>query len=473
MQARFKATLLRWKSKATSYTVDKRRIKAQLRRRDERIAQLEGENERLRRLTQPIGVAHHHYPIQMIAIAVFIVVQANGSLRCAAKTAAFFARLMGWDYSTPSASTVRNWTLRLGLYVLDHAEAKIGRYIGIIDESIQIGCEKALLLLGVKLREDQSHFAPLTMQDVEVLGVEVQKSWKGEQVADFLTRRMAHHKAIQLLYMVSDQGNNLLAALTKLGIHSVMDCSHVLMNGLKKLLAEDKLLAKLTAFMGNFRRQHLLSERSYLTPPTLRDKDRFLRIFLILEWIERIDTCWAQLPAAHRRTLRFLRSKTIRALLTMLDQLRAIIVLATSVLKTSGINEASRQAWRTGLEKYRSGRTLSDEAQKLIVLVEDYFDRHEIYLKAHDRLLCCSDIIESIFGRYKNKGGMEAISADVLTIALYTRPIDVQFVQQGLNTVSQPMIEAWHHSYTCENRYSTLRQLKPLAKKRLEKTLTN
>lgn len=464
MQARFKVTPLRWKSKASAYRRDKRRLQARLVRRDKRIAQLEADNERLRRLTQPMRVDHHHYPAQMIALAVFIVVHGNGSLRCAAKTAAFFARLMGWNYEAPSPTTVRNWTLRLGLFTLGQAGTKKGRYVGIIDESIQIGREKILLLLGLKLHEDRSTFAPLTMQDVEVLGVEVQNSWKGDEVAEFMERSLAHHPELELAYVVSDQGTNLRAALGKLSIDGVLDCSHLLMNGLKKILSDHKQFVRLTAFMGAFRRQHLLSERGYLTPPTLRDKDRFLRLFVVLDWVERIDACWEELPASHRKTLTFLRGKRIRKLLGMLQQLRKIIGLATSILKTSGIHHRSCQIWQADLAKYRREVSLCTQAEKMVALVQDYFVRHEEMARRQERLLCCSDIIESTFGRYKNKGGMEVISADVLVIPLYAQPIDVHFVQQGLGTVSQPLIDEWNHMYTCENRYSTLRKLKPPTK---------
>ena len=153
-------------------------------------------------------------------MAVFIVVHAGGSLRCAAKTVGFLSEMMGWKYGRPSQVTIRNWVLRCGLYQLDYAKAKAGRYVGIIDESIQIGREKMLLFLGVKLSDERSHAAPLTLEDVEVLGVEVQQSWLGHQVVAFIKKRLAHHSGIRLQYVISDQGTNLLAAVQKQRLHS-------------------------------------------------------------------------------------------------------------------------------------------------------------------------------------------------------------------------------------------------------------
>lgn len=97
---------------------------------------------------------------------------------------------------------------------------------------------------------------------------------------------------------------------------------------------------------------------------------------------------------------------------------------------------------------------------QLIEVINDYFDRHAELIKKHGRLICCSDIIESIFGRYKNKGGMKVISADVLAFPLYAMTIDVNFVIEGLTTVSQKQVNQWHESHTCDNRYRILRRLK-------------
>jgi hypothetical protein len=257
------------------------------------------------------------------------------------------------------------------------------------------------------------------MADVEVLGVEVQTSWTAEEVEAFVKRRLDYHNQIEFQYMISDQGTNLVKALEQLNIDAVSDCSHVLMNAIKKFLASNVALSTITKFMGTSRRQNTLSERTALCPPTLRDKDRVLRIFVILDWVKRIDSYWPKLPAAHRASLKYLRNKRFRSFISMLSQLREVICLATGVLKTSGLSTQSKKAWLDQLSDYRKKNTLCKMADQLIEVINDYFDRHAELIKKHGRLICCSDIIENIFGRYKNKGGMKVISADVLAIPLY------------------------------------------------------
>lgn len=461
MRTRIKGTLRSVKNHFFSASRERRKFKAIICRRDQHIARLKAEVTRLRSITEPVKVANHTYPAQMIAMAVFIVIHAKGSLRCAAKVVGYYSQLMNWEFDPPSHGTIDNWVRRLGLYALDHMGSKTGEYIGIIDESIQIGREKCLLLLGVRLPDESSHFAPLTMADVEVLGVEVQNSWKTEEVAEFVDHRLVHHRDITLRYMVSDQGSNLRAAAQQLNLDTVIDCSHFLMNGLKKLLTHHELLQQVTAFMGRYRSQNILSERTHLCPPTLRDKDRFLKIFIVLDWMIRINGYWPNLCSAHQQTLSFMYQPEVTAMLEELTQVRKIISMATGILKTSGINYQSRKSWIGQLTTYRAETTLCPMAEQLVKVVEDYFDRHDYLLVRNERLICCTDIIESIFGRYKNKGGMKVISSDVLSIPLYAHTINLDFVQQGLATVNQQMVKVWHDKFTCDNRYRILRHLKP------------
>ncbi len=102
MRARSKAKRSQWNIKSVTQTRKNRYLQAQLYRSRHRESKLEAQLQQLRQLTQPQHIAGHVYPAQMVATAVFIVVFASGSLRCAAKTSGFVSQLMGWDYGEPS-----------------------------------------------------------------------------------------------------------------------------------------------------------------------------------------------------------------------------------------------------------------------------------------------------------------------------------------------------------------------------------
>ena len=458
MGARLKATARRWKTTALRYTKRQRLLRAKLQRAQRRIAALEVEVQQLRAAGAPLPVAGHTYPAQLMALAVFIVVQANGSLRCAAKTMGFVSHLLGWSYGVPSHSSVRRWVVRCGLFQLEHASDKVGNYVAILDESIQMGREKLLLLLRVKLCDDRRHCAPLTGADVEVLGLEVQQSWTGETIAEFVQRKLARLPALRLTYCITDGGStNLTKALKLLKLDAVSDCTHVMMNAVKKLLKDDATLSQLSADIGQLRRRLLLTAEGYLLPPTLRDKDRLLRIFTLVPWVKRIDAVWQRLPQSSRDHLSFL--ERARPRIQCMGQLKALVQISAGVLKGAGLSTVSIARWEQRINQFIIENKLSNEAQTFIQTMRAYLAQHEKLIEKHQRLLCCSDVIESTFGRYKNKGGTPVISADVLAVALYNAEISPQLVKKALTYVPYQAVHDWEQRYTCDNRYSLVRRM--------------
>lgn len=457
MRARLKAKALRWKNTAMQATKSRRLLVKRLRRSQRRVAELENKVAALEAQAAPILITGHTYPAQLIALAVFIVVQANGSLRCAAKTVGFVAQMLGWEFGTPSHTSVRRWVMRCGFFQLQQAAQLSGNYVALLDESIQIGREKLLLLLGIKLATDSSHCAPLRAEDVTVLGMEVQSSWTGQAVADFLSRSLDRLPHVKIVHFITDGGTNLAKALSIKGFDAVSDCTHVLMNAVKKLLGSDDVLRQLHADVGQLRRRLILSEFGYLLPPSLRDKDRFIRIFTLGKWIDRIDRWWPQLSESARTHLAFINQARPR--IACMNELRAVVEQAATILKGSGLSEVTQRRWEEYVVRCRQKTDLSAEVNSLLDTISNYFVQHAELIARHGRLLCCTDIIESLFGRYKNKGGTPTISADVLAIPLYSVTITPLFVRQALLATPYKAVEAWEQIRTCENRYAQIRRM--------------
>lgn len=461
--AHLKDTLRRLQSTAKKRTVDRKRLKDRLRYQDGVIDKHQARIKELEEVTTPQPVFNCVYPAQMMALAVFIVLN-GGSLRCAAATVGFYSQeLMGWKYKAPTWKTISNWVERCGLHAHNLTQGLSGQFVGIIDVTVQIGKEQLCLLLGVPADRLATLGRPLTIADVVILGMEVQSTWKADDVAAFIRRRLKEMPGVEITYVVCDQGSNLLAALKDLGLPCVNDCGHVMMNLVKKIFAHDAGLSKLCAEVGTLRQKLNLTDDAFVLPPTLRDKDRFLRIFTLVEWMDRIDGYWPNLPKATQAKLKFYKNRwrTLR-----LRQVQELLVLTAKVLKYGGLCCHSRDKWLNEVVAWTSRqRQITAQAKQFLRGMEAYFISYApIYIKGRV-LLCCSDIIESIFGRYKNKGGMKAISADVLSIALYNQTISPGFVQLAMKSVTGPMVDDWRCTYVCHNRYGIRR--------RMEKELKN
>ena len=460
MRTPLKDTINRLKDKIKEQSISRRKSKEQARYYKEQNQKLRQQVAELRQRLTAQRVAHHHYPAQMMAIAVFIAVH-GGSLRVAAAAAAFLAQLFGWSgYGRPSASTVRTWVLRCGLHILKSSKNLQGDMVLIIDESIQIGSEKLLLLLGLPLHKDRSYCQPLTGQDVKVLGMEVQSSWNSAWIVDFLKRTFEAHPNIKVNTVISDRGTSILAALKRLNLIWVSDCTHEMMNVVKKSFKDDAALSALCKEIGSLRRQWALSQWSFLLPPTLRDKDRFLRIFTIVEWTKRMDNYWQKLPREVKKVIGFYRSN--KNVINRLNQVRHLVSITAKILKSRGISSVSYQQWLQQVAQYKENQKVwTQAAGKFISSLDAYFQTYLPLAQQQigGRLLCCSDIIESTFGKYKNKGGVKAISADVLKIPLYHQAIHVDFITQAMSTVKESDLIQWQQQYVCHNFFG-IRKMK-------------
>jgi hypothetical protein len=59
----------------------------------------------------------------------------------------------GFDFLVPHCTTVRLWLLRLGYYKLHRPKEQASDWVWIIDHSNQIGKEKCLVILGVRVSQ--------------------------------------------------------------------------------------------------------------------------------------------------------------------------------------------------------------------------------------------------------------------------------------------------------------------------------
>ncbi|TXF88455.1 hypothetical protein FUA23_14310 [Neolewinella aurantiaca] len=159
---------------------------------------------------------------------------------------------------------------------------------------------------------------------MEVPGMEVQSSWNADEVATFISRLLTERPGIRLRYVICDRGSNLLAALRKLALPVVSDCSHVMMNVVKKLFKGDAALSKLNASVGLLRQQLTMTDNAFALPTTLRDKDRFGRIFTLVAWMDRIDAYGSSLDVRLRERLNSGRNRWLDLRLRQVHRLIVI-----------------------------------------------------------------------------------------------------------------------------------------------------
>ncbi len=151
----------------------------------------------------------HHYSVKTIQISVEQIINCGSSLRGVEKTFELYVDFFG--QGTPSFSSIRKWLGRIGLYELNREKEYRSDWIFIVDLTVELGVEKALVVLGVPQQLLESEIFPLKRglehQDVELLALEIMYSTKGEYISQKLSELTKQvGRPIQI---IADHGSDL------------------------------------------------------------------------------------------------------------------------------------------------------------------------------------------------------------------------------------------------------------------------
>jgi hypothetical protein len=69
------------------------------------------------------------------------------------------------------------------------------------------------------------------------------------------------------------------------------------------------------------------------------------------------------------------------------------------MLKGSGLSSPAQHQWEAYVKACRQNPARAPEVDVLLDAITAYFAKHAGLIARHGRLLCCTDIIESTFGR--------------------------------------------------------------------------
>ena len=309
----------------------------------------------------------------------------------------------------PHFTSVIHWALRAGVEVFSTVCPVSEPWIAIIDCSIDIGTRKALVVLRVSLDALKNRKGAIILQDCECIGLKISNTWNGKLIADALKSIFAI--AGQPMGILKDGGTDLSK-----GVHlyresqtdkkSVVldDVGHVAANALKAEFSEQTAFLKFLNILRKGAARIRQTDLAWLLPPKVRTKGRFQGITEVAEWAKKIVTLMGgQGRAIENGELSKLR-KAFAGLAQLTNFLgRFCIACATvekvlKLLKKKGLNQ----------ETYREAKELLAELPEnstTHLRLNSWLEKH---LSIHCRLgigqiplLVSSDIIESLFGKFK------------------------------------------------------------------------
>ena len=182
-------------------------------------------------------------------------------------------------------------------------------------------------------------------------------------------------------------------------------------------------------------------------PPTMRKKARFHQILAIHVWAEKMLDHYECLPSPVQSQLTYL--KEYKDLIRTLKTLSVLVEIFCGIFKAKGINLDTIGLWHKQADIIC--QNLPTHASQIITFkntMDEYLHQTWLSLSQHDQILCCSDVIESMFGKYKNKAGAQMISADILKIAAYTQKMDIDQIREAMTSTSNLDVREWAKSNT-------------------------
>jgi len=126
--------------------------------------------------------AHHQYSVGTIRLFFALVLTVATSLRCASRVLALLGEVWEQPEAVPAWETGRWWVLRVGYYKLTRPKAHAEDWVWIVDHTAQLGPQKCLVILGLRLSALPAPGQCLRHEDVEPLVLEPVVKSSGEIV---------------------------------------------------------------------------------------------------------------------------------------------------------------------------------------------------------------------------------------------------------------------------------------------------
>lgn len=145
-------------------------------------------------------------------------------------------------------------------------------------------------------------------------------------------------------------------------------------------------------------------------------------------------------------------------------QMVTIAHQAETLAKNSGLTKGCKQQFEQNLKSFE----LTPQSQDFSNMIVDYFSRESTKLTDDKPLLATSDIVESLFSKYKlltSASCLNEAGKRILILPLCTMSITYDFIKNALESVSERDVENWSKDVFGQSALSKRREAFSLPKK--------
>jgi len=296
---------------------------------------------------------------------------------------------------------------------------------------------------------------------MEVLGISIVEKATAVSVTKVLRQiSLLTGVPVQIL---SDKGSNIKKGITDFitersdiySIRQTYDVTHKAALLLKKHLKEDDAWKSFVTAACKTKRSLVHTVLAYLAPPKPKDKARWLNLDAYVWWAEKMLCIKSGDLKKNERdkykdTLKWVKTfkNNILEWRTILNMLEAL----KKEVKTNGFNQKTEDNFIKNISRmdFSTERLLAIRNEIIQYIQEECKDIDGVYTG-------CSDIIESVLGRYKvfsSRSPMKEVGKAVLTMPVFTSDLDLKEVKEAMETISAKDVQQWLKENLGESLFS-------------------
>jgi hypothetical protein len=404
---------------------------------------------------QGLPIRGHQFVAKMIALCIDLGLQIG--FRAAERTLIVLARAWNWDIKVPSHSTIRNWASRMGVGELEDSFGKNEEALWMADHSSQVGAEKVLLIAGLLVKDLPKPGETLCADNIKVLAIVPGRNWKKEDVAREYKRLAERIGAPR--YLLCDGATELsdpAALLEEFGRKPIVlgDLKHHAANVLEKQIGRSERFKSFMSQVGLTRNRIQQTELSHFMPPPLKQKSRFMNLAPILRWARMVIHHLNNPDGEARKGITSDRmNEKLGWLLEYRDDLGAwsacqdVIDVALAFINREGLSHGTSERMRQRLQE--TMRTQPDQQEapsRVAACLVQFVQQSEQKLEAGQRAWLSTEILESLFGQFKqlegqhSKGGFTSLLAAFPALCC---SLDPERVRRRMLQVPTTKLKQW------------------------------
>jgi hypothetical protein len=401
-----------------------------------------------------------------------MVVHGLSSLRGAAFNFKLLSGVL--NNGLPTWTVIQNWIFRFGLHQLLKPLPTRSDWIWVIDHTIEFGTKKCLVILAVS-HEVFNHVVfrdntyNLRHEDMQVARINITENATGEQVADVL--KELKEETGSPAQIVSDNGSNIKKGVrifckeTPSTIHTY-DITHKIAILLKHLLKDDERWKLFTQRISETKRRCVHTVFVSLAPKKPREKARWLNLEDKVLWAENILCCTSftkfkrgrPSKKSHQQKEKFKDVfgwvKDFEEDITKWRTLLNVLNEAKDEVKFNGLSQKTSKNFQEKIKDIDSQNVTAKELKNELI---SFFQEETKMFDSDKKWLGTSDIIESIFGKYKifsEKTPMTEIGKTILTIPVLVSKVSLTDVKEAMESISNRELNEWIKNNLGETLFS-------------------